>query len=136
MIPNPRRFAIVGPAARFLGLAFVVAATLAAGCPVNRDTVDEVPADARRARVGLEGTASLFDGALRVTFVEMERAGSFAEVTLALRGGSGGAALVDVTAVRQREYSEPIAYSPYVVAVAGFPGVDSVEIVAWRAGGE
>lgn len=121
--------------ARLLLLAVAVSTTVAAGCPVRRDVVEDVPADARRARVSLQETASLFDGALRVTFVEMDRAGSFAEVTLALAASGAAATMVDVTAVRQREYSKPIAYPPWTLAVAGFPGVDSVEIVAWRSGG-
>lgn len=119
--------------ARLALLALVALGGLAASCPAARYADRDVPADAERARVPLEGTTAMLDGALRVTFVSMERAGSFANVTLTLEGG-GGSVTDEVTAVRQADASDPVRLPPWSVAVVGFPGVDSVVVAAWRSG--
>lgn len=111
-------------------LLLISATTLAAACPAQRDTVDEVPVDARRAVVTLGETVELHDGRIRVTFLEMERGGSFADVTLEMV--AGGASVTDeITAVRQREHSDPVRVGGWIVRIEGFPGVDSVRLVAW-----
>lgn len=114
---------------RFLLLLLTAATTLAAACPA-RDTLDSVPATAEWARVVLGETAALHDGRVRVTFVAMARAGSFADVTLTV--AAGGTSVTDeVTVVRQSEYSSPIRLPGWVARIEGFPGVDSVRVVAW-----
>lgn len=117
------------PLIRFLLLVLGTATTLAAACPA-RSPLEEVPPGAERARVVLGETLSLHDGRLRVTFAEMERGGSFADVVLVIE--SGEASVTDeVTVVRQSEYSNPVRLPGWVVRIEGFPGVDSAMVVAW-----
>lgn len=89
-----------------------------------------MPPGAERARVVLGETISLHDGRLRVTFAEMERGGSFADVVLVIE--TGEASVTDeVTVVRQSEFSNPVRLPGWVVRIEGFPGVDSAMVVAW-----
>lgn len=111
-------------------LLLIAATTLAAACPAQRDTVDEVPGDARRAVVTLGETVELHEGRVRVTLVEMERGGSFADVTLEVVAG-GDSVIDEITAVRQRDYSDPVRVGGWIVRIEGFPGVDSARLVAW-----
>lgn len=116
---------------RLLLLLIVATTTLAAACPARHEAVDEVPADARRARVAVGETVELDEGRLRVTLVEMERGGTFADVTLAVE--ADGASVTDeVTVVRQNDYSDPVRVDGWTVRVAGFPGIDSANLVVWR----
>lgn len=117
---------------RVILVSILCAVTIAAACPARQGTREEqTPDDAIHVTVQPGQAISLFEGELRVLVSDMQRAGSWVGVTLLLQA-RGETVEKEVTAVRNADYSEAVRLSPYAVRVAGFPGVDQVDLALWE----
>lgn len=113
-------------------LAVLVLASCAFRQNERADQVASGPSEEAFLREG--ESATLHEGQVVVTLVDVEPGNRIAEVTVRLATPDGGSTVGRVEAVRNQNFSPAVRLEPWAVRVVEYPGVDSATLIVTREG--